>query len=106
MAASLRRLIPGRKFFVGDLRFVVFEANVGKIGLLPADLAGKVVAFYSYAGGILQDFKTIEMPKVSETRSTERLVRKIETMLSRGDVLVPELRKEAARSWTDYLQPG
>jgi hypothetical protein len=55
-------LSQGRKFFVGDLRFVVFEANIGKIGLLPADLAGKVVAFYNYAGGILQDLKTIEMP--------------------------------------------
>src|ERR1700722_6095195 len=41
-------LSQGRKFVVGDLRFVVFEATVGKIGLLPADLAGKVVAFYNY----------------------------------------------------------
>jgi len=37
----------------------MFEANVSKIGLLPADLAGEVAGFYSHARGIVQDFLTI-----------------------------------------------
>jgi hypothetical protein len=53
-------LLQGQKFLIGDPRLLVFKANVGKIGLLPADLAPKDVGFYNYAEGILQDFAMIE----------------------------------------------
>jgi hypothetical protein len=37
-----------------------------------------------------------------ETRFRERFAKNIETMLMKGEA---ELQKEAAWSWTDYLQP-
>jgi hypothetical protein len=52
-------LLERRKFPIDDHPFPVFEANVGKIGLLPADLAGTVAGFYSHARGMVQDFLTI-----------------------------------------------
>ena len=52
-------ILMGHKFAIADHAFSVFEANVGKIGFLPPDLARKVTEFYSYAGGIVQDFQTL-----------------------------------------------
>jgi hypothetical protein len=106
---SCKDLLDGRRFLVGDLHFPVFEANVGKIGLLPSDCAAKVAGFYNYAESIFQDFRLIykdEIPRESERAFTERLAKKIKTMLKRGDALVSELQKEAKKTWKDYLQPG
>ena len=96
------------KFAIDKPQFAVFETNVAKIGLLPTGLAAKVVGFYNHAAGIFLDFQTIykdEIPKESETRFRERVVKSIESMLMKGKALVPELQKEAKKTWTDYLQP-
>jgi hypothetical protein len=64
---QISELIPrGYKFPIGDNPFPVFDANVGKIGFLPADLAVKVAGFYGYAGGIVQDLGTINSEKIAE----------------------------------------
>jgi hypothetical protein len=44
----------------------IFDANRSKIGLLPPDLAAKVVVFYSDLGGIVQDFRTLYAVRVKE----------------------------------------
>jgi hypothetical protein len=107
---QILELLPvGYKCPIDDHPFPVFEANVGKIGLLPADLATKVAVFYSFAGGIVQDFRTIkkdEIHKGAETGFREHLARRIKTMLIKGNGLVPELQKEATRTWKDYLGPS
>jgi hypothetical protein len=101
-------LIPlGYKFAI-EPNFPVFEANIGKIGLLPTELARKVAGFYNYAAGIFLDVRTINNDEITEgtrIRFTQRLTKNIETMLMEGKALVPELQKEAARSWLDCLQP-
>jgi hypothetical protein len=64
---QISELIPrGYKFPIGDNPFPVFDANVGKIGFLPADLAVKVAGFYGYAGGIVQDLGTINSEKIAK----------------------------------------
>jgi len=71
-------------------------------------LAAQVVGFYNHAAGIFLDLQTIykdEIPKESETRFRERVVNSIESLLMKGKALVPELQKEARKTWTDYLQP-
>jgi hypothetical protein len=103
-----RELIPkGHVFPIEDHPFPVFEANVGKIGYLPADLAGKVTEFYSYGRGVAQDFRTLwkkePIENVSEFRN--RLVEGLDTLKMKSDALVPELLKEAARDWKQVLQP-
>jgi hypothetical protein len=76
---------------------------------LPTDLAAKVVGFYNYAAGIFLDFRTIYKDEIPEggarTIFRERFAKNIETMLMKGKALVPELQKEAKKTWTDYLQP-
>jgi hypothetical protein len=52
-------ILAGQKFPIDEHPFPVFDANVGKIGLLPAPLAGEVAAFYSFAKGIVQDIRVI-----------------------------------------------
>jgi hypothetical protein len=43
---QVRERIPqGYKFAIDEHPFPVFDGNVGKIGFLPADLAGKVAGF-------------------------------------------------------------
>jgi hypothetical protein len=95
-------------FPIDDHPFPVFEANVGKIGYLPADLAGKVTGFYSYARGIVQDFRTLwkKEPMRNESEFRNRLVQGIDTLKTKSDALVPELQKEAARDWKQILQPS
>jgi hypothetical protein len=92
-----------------ERQFAVFETNVGKIGLLPTDLAAKVVGFYTHAAGIFLDFQTANKDEIPELggaaiRFREHFVKNIETMLLKGKALVPELQKEAARSLKDCLQ--
>jgi hypothetical protein len=89
----------------------VFEQNVTKIGLLPADLADKVVEFCAYARGTVRDFRTTcdtnwsRCPAVEATRFMEGFLNGVDTMINSARVVVPELKREAARTWTDYLQP-
>jgi hypothetical protein len=42
----------GYKFSTDNPQFAVLETNVGKIGLLPTDIAAKVVGFYNHVAGI------------------------------------------------------
>jgi hypothetical protein len=103
-------LLQGRTFPIDEHPFLVFEANVGKIGLLPVKLAGTVAEFYSIARGIVQDFRTIhkgDFPdKFSETEFRQSLVKNIQAMIPIAEALISELREEAAKTWKDYLQPG
>ena len=48
---TCKGLLEGRKPPIEDHPFLVFEANDGKIGLLPVKLAGMVAEFYSNAPG-------------------------------------------------------
>jgi hypothetical protein len=107
---QILELIPrGYKFPVDDHPFPVFEANIRNIGLLPADLSAKVATYYGHAREIVQDFRTVYKDEVApgtETKFRERLVQNIETMLAIGKALIPELQKEAKRTWRDSLQPS
>ena len=108
---QILELIPrGYKFSIDNPQFAVFETNVGKIGLLPTDIAAKVVGFYNYAAGTFLDFRMVNMAEIPELEGAaigfrERFVKNIETMLLKGKALVPELQKEAKKTWKDYLQP-
>jgi hypothetical protein len=54
--AKPREFLPlGHRFTVDDHPFPVFEANVGKIGFLPPDLAGDIAGFYSHAREVVHD---------------------------------------------------
>jgi hypothetical protein len=101
-------LIPhGYKFPVDAHPFPVFEAHIGNIGLLPADLSAKVATYYAHARGIVQDFQTIYKDAIhpgTETSFRVHLAQNIETMLAIGKALIPELQKEAKRTWRDSLQ--
>jgi hypothetical protein len=44
---------------IDDHPFPVFEANVGKIGFLPPDLARDVAGFYSHARRVVEEFLII-----------------------------------------------
>jgi hypothetical protein len=107
---EIRELIPlsGYKFPINDHPFPVFDANIGKIGLLPANLASEVVEYYSHASGVVQDFQTINKGEIllNEKELRAGLLKGIDTLQGKAKVLVPELRKEAAKTWKDYLQPG
>jgi hypothetical protein len=97
---TIERIPQGWKFSV-EPNFPVFESHVGKIGLLPTDLAAKVTVFYNYAAGVFMDFKAIykdEVPQETLPRFRERFVNKIETMLMKRQALVPKLQKEAGGS--------
>jgi hypothetical protein len=88
----------------GGRAFPVFEASVGKIGILPTRLAGEVTEFYAYAHGIVQDFKTLhtETLNISQDRKfREGLVKGIRDLEAKATTLVPELRREASRSWIE-----
>jgi hypothetical protein len=107
---QIAELIPrGFKFPISDKPFPVFDANVGKIGLLPADLAAKVAVFYGYAEGIVQDLGTVNseiIAKWSENEFKETFAESIKALMEKGDALVLELQQEAKKTWKDYFQPG
>ena len=49
----------GYRTQIDDHPFPVFEANVGKIGFLPPDLARDVAGFYSHARRVVEEFLII-----------------------------------------------
>ena len=60
-------LIPQGYKFSADPNFAVFETNVGKIGLLPTDIAPKVVGFYNQVAGIYLDLRTLKNDEIPES---------------------------------------
>lgn len=68
-----------------------------------------MVGFYNPAAGMFVDFETINKDVVHiETLRTfrESCIKNINLVVMKGKALVPELQKEAVRSWADYLQPS
>ena len=100
---TCKGLLEGRKPPIEDHPFLVFEANDGKIGLLPVKLAGMVAEFYSNAPGIVQDFRTIhkdEFPDgISKIEFRQTLVKNLKAMTPVAEALVSELREEAGKTW-------
>lgn len=96
---------------VADHPFPVFENNVNKIGFLPAELARQVTTFYSYASGVVNDFRSLSTANlynwpVSEVVIfLENVAAGIDASMNIARDLVPKLQKESARSWSDYLRP-
>jgi hypothetical protein len=95
------RLERGESFAIDDHPFLVFEANVGKIGFLPAALASSVAGFYSEARGMAVDFRTLYKGEVragfQADEFRKRLANNIRALEPKARDLVDELRKEAAR---------
>jgi hypothetical protein len=48
-------ILKGKGLPIEEHPFPVWEANVSKVGFLPADLAAKAAGFNSLAAGIVQD---------------------------------------------------
>jgi hypothetical protein len=97
-------LQKGHTFPIDEGPFPVFEAHVGKIGFLPSNLAGKVTEFYGCARGIVRDFKTLDTRELNHIQAATfraNLVKGINDLEAKATILVPELRKEAARSWIE-----
>jgi hypothetical protein len=94
-------VLKGKGFPIEEHPFPVWEANVGKVGLLPSGLAVKVAGFYSLASGIVQDLKTltgnVQIGNPQEFR--ESLSKSIADAESEAKGLVSELQKEAERAW-------
>jgi hypothetical protein len=99
------------KFPIDDHPFPVFEQNVSKIGFLPIDLAEKVAEFYTYARGTVQDFRGTlvqdwsKWPAAEAVRFMEGFIQGIDAIAESAKIVVPELKREVARTWMDYLQP-
>ena len=77
----------------------MFEVNVGKIGVLPPVLARD-------ARRIVEEFLIINKGEPIEGPSQIAMVENFAFMTAKGQDLVPDLQKEAKRTWKDYLQPG
>jgi hypothetical protein len=96
---------------IDDHPFPVFEQNVNKIGFLPADLADKAAEFYTYARRMAVDLRSThdenwsKWPAPEAVRFMESIIQRIDFLSESAKVVVPELKKEAARTWQDYLQP-
>src|SRR5262245_54402593 len=56
MRQAAEGLLQGMRFPIDDHPFLIFEANVGKIGFLPPPLASRVGEFYR---GLVVDFRTL-----------------------------------------------
>ena len=78
---------------------------VGKIGFLPPDLARDVAGFYSHARRVVEEFLIINKGEPIEGPSRIAMVENFAFMTAKGQDLVPELQKEAKRTWKNYLQP-
>jgi hypothetical protein len=66
--------------------------------------AGKVTEFYGYARGIVRNFKTLDtrgLDFIQAAKFRENLIKGIDDLEANAATLVPELRKEAARSWIE-----
>jgi hypothetical protein len=98
-------ILAGQKFPLDEHPFPVFDANVGKIGLLLAPVAG----FYSFAKGIVQDIRVIYKGEFSgvvpEREFRQKLVKTVDEVEKKGVALISKLQKEAQRTWLDCLQP-
>ena len=102
----------GEMISIGEGFFPVFDAHIAKIGLLPVDLAAKIVVFYTHAGGVVQDLRTLWAALVEKKINIQntdeikaRLPKELDKLEGEAKALVPELQKEVARAWQDYLQP-
>jgi hypothetical protein len=106
-----RDVEQGKVVAVDERAFPIFDANLAKIGLLPADLAGKVAVFYHELGSVFQDFRTLwgalmegkSIRNIDQFRT--RLVQRMDSVEAKAKVLLLELKQEAARPWHYYLQP-
>jgi hypothetical protein len=80
---------------IDERPFPVFEANIDKIGVLPAPLAGEVSVFYSRARGIFQDFLTLNKgePIFNQVEFRERLANDIDEIKPRASALISKLRR-------------
>jgi hypothetical protein len=94
----------GYRSQIDDHPFPVFEANVGKIGFLPPDLARDVAGFYSHARRVVEEFLIINKGEPIEGPSRIAMVENFAFMTAKGQDLVPALQKEAKRTWKNYLQ--
>ena len=93
-------VLQGKNFPISEDPFPVWKANVGKIGILPPDLASKVTGFYGRTAGMVQDFITLSTRTMgNETQIRRRLAENIEELEPEGRALVAQLRKEAERGW-------
>jgi hypothetical protein len=110
LSQAAEGVLQAKRFLIDDHPFLVFEANVSKIGFLPAPLASKVAEFYSVARGIAVDFRTLYKGEVPAGFSEEafrlNLSRDLGTLEPKAFVLVAELQKEAVRDWKQVLQPN
>jgi hypothetical protein len=94
-------ILKGKGFPIEEHPFPVWEANVSKVGFLPADLAAKVAGFYSLAAGIVQDLKILsshaQIGNPQEFR--ESLSKSVADAENEAKGLVSELRNEAKKAW-------
>jgi hypothetical protein len=93
----------GYRTQIDDHPFPVFEANVGKIGFLPPDLARDVAGFYSHARRVVEEFLIINKGEPIEGPSRIAMVENFTFMKAKGQDLVPALQKEAKTTWKNYL---
>jgi len=108
---TARKTIEEGKVPRGELSFPIFDANVGKIGFLPVDLAGKVALFYSDLAGVFIDFRTLdavlikqELTILNVNEIKQGLMQHLASIDERAKALVLELKKEASLTWRDYLE--
>jgi hypothetical protein len=95
------------RFPIQDHPLPVFEGSVGKIGILPVELAREVSTFYTYAIAVVQDFRTLYNANLYD-RPVDELVTFLKEMvrtMNRGfdlaTTLVPKLENEANRTWNE-----
>ena len=86
--------------------FPVFETNVGKVGILPVDLAGRVSVFYSDLAGVYLDIQTlyealikreIQIGNAEEIKAN--LLNRVPALQSEANSLIDNLREESERIW-------
>ena len=109
MRQAAEGLLQGMRFPIDDHPFLIFEANVGKIGFLPPALASRVAEFYSMARGLVVDFRTLykgDIPqRLSEDLFRKGLADNIKALKPVAKALVADMREEAARRWYRELWP-
>jgi hypothetical protein len=95
---------------IQDHPLPVFEESVGKLGLLPVELAREVRTFYTYAIAAIQDFRTLSNENLYD-RHVDELISFLQEMvrtMNRGfdlaKTLVPQLENEAKRTWNEPQQ--
>ena len=103
---NLQAMIKQGKVPSAQPSFPVFDANVGKIGMLPVDLAGRVSVFYSDLAGVYLDLRTLYEALIERKIQIENpeeiktgLLKRLPTLESEANSLVANLRKESKRKW-------